>query len=260
MKPILKYFNHMCERKYKPHGFSRKKAVFARIRGDIIQAFTLKRFQDVPICTVEFGIFPLCLPQPIYLEAGGYELDAFSVEQRLSHSGWIFDRGSNQSMVACIDLISEAIDLYLLPFFDKCHDCKSAFEELIKLEEEFESVRQRVLYLAGETDHALPLQERSLFDSRKYYMALKAHNYSYAQRYLKHQVEHYESRLKKCNAPDATIRPEIVKKRFADARDRYTELLERLDSGDLTYFENLINFNENQTREFIAAQYPKIQL
>lgn len=259
MRSISRYYNQVCKTKYQPLGFSKDKKTFARISGDVIQAFTFKRSQYVPTCNVEFGIFPLCLPQPFFLQAGGYELDAFIVEQQLRYSGWSFDPDSDESMKECIESMSEAMDMYLLPLFDKCSDCKSALPELIKLEELFDRNRQRVLQLRGDSDSAVPWQERSLFDSRKYYMALKSHKYPYARRFLKNQVNYYDSRLKEFDATDAPKQPESVTERFAARRDSYAELLGRLDSGDFAYFEDLLNSNEIQTRKFIAVKYPKIQ-
>lgn len=259
MKSISRFYNQICKQKYQPLGFFGNKSTFARIRGDVIQAFSLKCSQYAPICTVDFGIFPLCLPQPFFLQAGGYELDAFIVEQSFTHSGWAFDPDSNERMKECIRFMSEAMDQYLLPFFDKCSDCKSALPELIKLEELFEQNRQSVLQLMGMSDRAMSWQERSLFDYRKYYMALKSHDYAYARHYLVYKLDFHEKRLKELMLPGAPRQPESVIERFSATRDSYAELLERLDSGDYAYFEDLLNSNEIQTRKFITGKYPKIQ-
>lgn len=259
MKSVSSYYHQVCKQKYQPLGFLRSKSIYARIKGDVIQAFSLKRSQQVPTCTVEFGIFPLCLPQPFFLQAGGYELDQFVVEQYFRYGGWRFDPNSEESMKECVESMSGAMDLYLLPFFEKCSDCKSALSECIKLEELFEQNRLSVLQLRGTSDCAMPWEERSLFDGRKYYMALKSHNLSYAQRYLEHKVDYHDRSLKEFHAPNAPKQPESVIEKFAAARDSYAELLERLDSGDFAYFDDLLNSNEIQTREFLAVNYPKIQ-
>lgn len=259
MKTISRCFNHICTQKYQSLGFSRSKSTFARINGDMLQAFTLKYSRSVPICSVDFGIFPLCLPQPIFLDAGGYALDEFIVELHERSSGWTFDASSEESMMNCIESITKAIDLYLLPFFETCSDCKSALPELIKLEELFDRNRQKTLYLRGDSDCAVPWQERSLFDSRKYFMALKSHNLSYAKRYLQHQVNFCERELKSFNNVNSPRQPDIVRERFSAKLALYSEQLEWLDSEDFGYFDDLLNSNEDQMKQFLAAQYPKIR-
>lgn len=259
MKSLSRCFNQMCKQKYQPLGFSKNKTVFARIEGEIIQSFILKRSQYVPTCTVEFAILPLCMPTPIYLEGGGYELDKFIVEQYLRYSGWAFDPHSNESIERCIECVSEAIDLYLLPLFDKCTNCEKTFHEVMELEELFERNRLNVLHLMGESDAAMPFHERSLFDPRKYYMALKSHNYSYAKRYLENQVDYHDRKLKEFDAPGAPKQPDGLKVRFLADRAQYSEQLERLYSGDFAFFDNLLDSNESQTLNWITTRYPNIR-
>jgi hypothetical protein len=258
MKTISRYFNQSYSKKLQSLGFSRSKSTFVRIRGDVLQAFTLKHSRNIPTCSVDFGIFPLCLPQPVFLDAGGYMLDEFIVGLYEGSLGWIFDANSDDSMMNCIESISEALDLYLLPFFETCCNCNIALPELIKLEELFDYNRQKRLQLRGDSDSAVPLQERSLFDSRKYYMALKARNLPYAQQYLNYQIGFYKTRLISFDKPNSPRQPDVVKERFTAKLALYLEQLERLESGDFTFFDDLLNSNENQMLELLSAKFPKI--
>ncbi len=259
MKTILRYYNNYTQ-KYQLLGFSRTKSTFARVRGDVLHTFTFKYSCSVPICSVDFGIFPLCLPQPIFLDVGGYELDEFIIELHKRSSGWTFDACSDESMTNCVKSISQAIDLYLLPVFEECRDCKSTLPELIKLEELFDRNRQKTLHLMGESNFAAPWQERSLFDSRKYFMALKAHNLPYAYQYLNHKVAFYKNRLKSFDNPNSPRQPDVVRERFSAKLALYSKHLEWLDSGDFGYFDDLLNSNEKQMKSFLAAKYPKIRI
>lgn len=258
MKTISRYYNHICTQKYHSLNFSRRKTTFVRISEDVVQSFTLKFIQNAPTCSVEFGIFPLCLPQPVFLEAGGYALEEFIVNLHDVGSGWEFNSSSDESMMSCVESISNTIDLYLLPFFEACSNCKSALPELIKLEELFDRNRQKRLQLSGDYDSAVPWQERSLFDSRKYFMALKSHNVSYAYQYLNNQVNFYKTRLKSFDNPNSSKQPGVVRERFSTKLAVYSEQLELLDSGSFDYFDDLLNTNEDQMREFLATKYPKI--
>lgn len=256
MKSLSKCFVRACTQRYQPLGFYRDKTTFTRMRGDVLQTFSLDRSQYVPTCTMYFGIIPLCKSEPIHF-GGTYTLDRFVVEQQAQYGGWPFEPGSDESIETCVGQLCEAIDLYLLPFFEKCGDCGQALAELLKLEELFECNRQKALYISGITDRAAPLQVRSLFDHYKYYMALKAHDYPYIQRFLKNQVNHYESSLRSFEQPSGR-QPESVKERFRAARVEYTQLLERFEAGDYDYFDDMVKANESRTLEFLASYHPKI--
>ena len=258
MMTLTRKFNQICAQKYQPLGFIRSKSTFARIVGDVIQSFSLKFYRGAPVCTVEFQISPLCLPQPFYLEGGIYELDQFIVDQQIGGHGWMYNRHSDESINNCVELLSNAIDLYLLPFFEMCTDCETALAGCMKLEEALDCNRRKRLQLMGEADLAAPWQERSLFDYRKFYMALKSRNLSYACQYLKHQVDYCKIRLEALDKPNSPKQPDGVRERFLAKLTKDSAQLQWLESGDLGKFEDLVNSNESQMREFLASNYPKI--
>ena len=258
IKTIPRHFSHVCTQRYQSLGFTKSKVTFARIKGDVIQAFTLRYFRDRPTCSVEFGVFPLCLPQPIVLEAGGYELDEFLFDPQKGRSGWTFDAASDESVITCVESMCQTLDLHLIPFFERCDDCKAALPAMIELEELFESNRQKYLSLLGEADCAVPWQERSLFDYRKYYMALKTHNLPYAQQFLNYQINYYEKRLKSFAEPDAPKQPDAVIEGFSIRLGVYEQQRNWLDSGDFSRFDEHLRANEKAMYEFLAARYPKV--
>lgn len=257
MKSISGAFAQLCNKKYRPLGFSKNGKTFVRLSNDVLQGFQLKFFQYEAICTVEFGIIPLCTASPD-MDIGSYELDKFVVELYAQHAGWRYDPKSSESISRCVESITQTIDQYLLPLFGKCTDCGSTLPVLIELEELFDSHRQQVLLLWGDSDRAIPWQERSLADSRKYYMALKAHNFTYAQHYLNHQINAYAAKLKKMESPNSPRQPAIVKKRFVAQIDMFTKHLEQLKAGDIAYFDEWLHSSETQALEKLIAKYPNI--
>lgn len=259
MNKISRYFSRVCTDKYRPYGFFKRKSTFVRLKGDVLHTFTLKRFQNVPLCSVDFGIFPLCLPQPIFLEAGGYDLSHLIKEQTedfwgVTFHGWKFDNAVDDSIKNCVESISKAIDLYLLPLFEKCQDCKASLSELISLEEVLDNNRKIRLSLIGEKDLAIPWQERSLFDPRKYYMAMKTKNFSYMYQYLNFKIDFCAKRLKYFDSSNSTNQPHSVKEGFSATLALYTTQLEQLRSGKFDYFEELLKCNEQQMRNFMWRQ------
>ena len=255
MKSLLRYYNSICVPKYQRLGFSKRNMTLARIYGDTLQVFSLKCFRNTSICSVDFGIIPLCMPGPIFLEAGGYNLDMFDLEHYAKHAGWIYDSKSNESIVSCIQAVSNTIDIYLLPILERCRDCKTTLSELISLEELFDCHRKRALALQGDLDFAVPWQERSLFDSRKYYMALKSRSFDYARKYLNHQINFYKNELDLLDKPGSPKQPPIVRAGFLSKLETCKEQLQWIDAGEFSNLEDLLNSNEIQMRKFLLTKF-----
>ena len=255
-----KYFADNCTQKYQALGFVKCRSVFARISGDVIQTFYLKWSYISRAYSVEFRESPLCMPQPFFLDAGSYELDEFIQHHvdRVDREGWTFDKDSDESVEHCIDSISNTMDLYLIPFFEACTDCKSSLLELLKLEELFDRNRRTMLHLKGMSDKAAPWQERSLFDYIKFYMALKSHNISYAYLFLNHKVNYFTTNLKNLDDPNYPRQPDHVREGYMTKLATCLEQLAWLDSGNFSNFENMLNSNEKQMIEFLAEKHPKI--
>lgn len=259
MHSLQRIFEKMCIDKYHLLGFHKDKHIIARVTDELVQFFTLKKRSERSIYTVEFGIIPLCMPVPVYLNAGGYELDRFVVEQCANYEGWPCNPLSGQSIQECAEAIIETVDTYLIPFFDRSLDCKSALAELCSLEEQFENNRLQVLKLLQIANLAADSwNERSLHDSRKYYMALKSRNYDYAYRFLCHQIHYHEEQLNKFEHNQSAKQPSQVKKRYSEALYRYAEDLGWLDCKQTDYFDAIVSSNESMMRSFLARQYPKI--
>ncbi|MBE6944247.1 MAG: hypothetical protein E7453_08370 [Ruminococcaceae bacterium] len=254
MTTIQKQFNQVCTKKYVPLGFFRKKTTYIRLSGNVLQSFSLKHFKGRPYCSVDFGVTPLCLPQPFFLDVGPYSLNKFNVPI----SEWPYDAKSAESILQCVESVSETIDLHMLPFFEMCCDCRSALPELIKLEELFDRNRIETLRLLGGYDSAAPLEERSLCDYRKYYMALKANDFSYARRYLEFQIDLHKKSLKEFDNPNYPKQPPSVKEGFLRKLHLHTSHLEHLNSGDVRFFSDMLAANEQETYRFLATNYPKI--
>lgn len=263
MASISREYDTISKRKYLPVGFIKEKQTFARIKGDVLQVFTLKKHGHKPTVTVEFGILPLCMPLsfaslPIHfsiLSMGNYSLDQFFVGSPALHGGWVFNPLSKDSIQDCLYSVTQAIDNHLIPLFDKCTNCSTSLTELVKQEEKFDRNRREILLLRGEADCAKSWKERSLFDYKKYFMALKAGNYTYAQVFLNHQVNFYEKALHECIISQES--KTVIEKHTMKYRS-YSEQLKMLNSGDRDYFYNLIQSNEDAMWKLLKQNYPKL--
>ena len=244
-------------------GFSKEKGnVFARIKNDVLQVFSLKKYEKLPIVTVEFGIIPLCVSLPTaltynfpILSMSSYRLDQFCAEPLANDGGWRYLHNSNVSIHACVFSITQTIDSHLIPLFERCVDCSSSLIELIKLEKMFDDNRLNALALLGEKDTAKPWENESLFDTKKYFMALKSGNYIYAHKFLTHQVDFLCCEVQKSLCSN---QPPIVLDRLSQKLSSYREQLRILQSGNRGYFEKLVQTNEETMKAMLHARYPKL--
>jgi len=244
MKRLSSYFNEICERKYKPLGFKKTKKEYdqrgwMRLKNDIIQVFYLDCLPGRTECRIEFGLIPLSYgrPRTNSLLMGNYELSKFFIQNY--RCDWLYDNSSPENLINCAEVISNAIDKYLLPLFEVAVDCESALSELIKLEELFECNRQQHLKLMGNQDMATDSwRERMLWNSKLYYMALKSRNFTFAEEYLSYQLNYWEKK---------GILAEVT---------RYSEPLEHLRSGDFAYFDDMVSSKEAKMWELIRDEYP----
>lgn len=252
---ITKMFNCRCKVRYVPMGFRKSGHTYARIYNDVLQFFCFKKTKREHTATVVFGVVPLCmnLPEtssrtsfPIF-EMGNYHLDALVVDVYTQGGGWKYDPKFFASVDNCVTGILQAMEQHLIPLFEKCVNCSAALPELINLDKLLDQNRRAFLRILGESDFAAPWEERSLGDSRKYYMSLKAKDYLYAERYLDWILEQY--RTKHLNRQDKRTETDL----------RYISFLEQLhmlQSGNFDYFDQLIVSNEKIMHKFLSVQYP----
>ena len=263
MLSISKVYGSICKKKYQALGYSNEKGnTFARIKNDVLQVFSLKKYENLPIVTIEFGIIPLCMSLPTALTSNfpilsmiSYRLDQFFAELLANDEGWRYLPNSNASMHACVVSLTQAIDSYLIPLLERCVDCSSSLIELIKLEKMFDDNRLNALALLGEKDTAKPWENESLFDTKKYFMALKSGDYIYAHKFLTHQVDFFSCEVQKSLH---TNQPPIVLERISQKLSYYCEQLRILQSGNRGYFEKLVQTNEETMKTMLRARYPKL--
>ncbi len=258
MKTLRREFTQICKERYTSLGFINHSSIenngqtFSRMRSDILQSFALKESQYGSMCTVEFGVMPLCADASCF-PPGQYTLDQFTAE--LSYRCWRYAPESNDSVKHTVKSIISIMDAYLMPFFQACTDCRDAFPKLIQLEELFDRNRKACLASKGIADGAEPLKWRILADPIKYDMALTIHDWAFVRSFLEYQVSFYKIVLEEMRNPNGTRQPEIVKSRFEAGLKKYTGQLERLNSGDTGYFDAIVRDNALKTLAFLKKEH-----
>lgn len=237
-----------CKQNYIPMGFRKKGKTLFCSNKEVICAFTLNVVPSECRCFVEFDVFPLCTVPPIYLNSGRYSLEGFLTDPHNNYFTW---HNSSESISSCVNRITELVDNRLIPIFDKCTNCESALFELLRLEMEFERNRLAKLKQMGTLDCASNWKDRSLFDAKKYYMALKAKNYTYARQYLEHEISHYKNIITSLKDPKSSQQPKIVKERFVNTLNSRLDHLSHLSAEEYSFFEDLLCSNEQRMLDFL---------
>lgn len=262
MKSILQMYISYCAASYSSLGFKRHKSTYARVINDVLQTFTFKRFCSGHECTVEFGIFPLCigLSSP---DIGVYDLRKFNVSSWFEGTlGWRYEKQSQESTNICLSKIISVIDHDLIPLFNRADCSEKALRELIAVDRLFERKRLEILKLDGRENSASDIEYRILMATEKLYFALKIKDYEYADRVLE---AHLYAARKKYNEElmwhtvaktegqlhDKTQRIEKYKTRIRSIE----AMRKRVADRDDAYFEQMIQENEAFSKTHLAKFY-----
>lgn len=242
MDNFKKLYYAQCD-KYKELGFKRVKQSYARIINDVLQVFTLKRWRFGYVCTVEFGVRPLCGYVPNY-NVGIQTLDKYKIE---TYGGWNYIPNNEESIEQCVRSIVETIESHMMPLFEQADCCKNAPSVLMEAERQFERNRLTSLALEGTCDRAKPFEERILLNSDYYYMALKNGDVGYAEKYLSFKIKHYLDSLNM-----RTSQPYDVIESNKEALEKYRLYLSKIEKKDIAFFDNIIKQNEGASRIMLS--------
>lgn len=228
-------------------GFNRVGDSWIRIVSDVIQTFRLKSMVGSKCYTIDFGVFPLCMPINC-CDMGAYSLNHFSSNPIVYDNGWKRWEKSPNTTDDCDDNIWTAFGKYLIPFFAQANSCEMALRSMIELDELFDRNRREVLQKASLPDCATPWQKRSLCAPEKYYMALKCKDYQYALSFLHNELLMCEDTI--CGN-QSEYQPEIVIERHKERKAEALLHQTMLNEGNPGFFDQLLFENERISRENI---------
>lgn len=250
MDDFLNKYISGCETILLPYGFKRKNKVFFRLVNDVIQSICIEklgRYSYGRECRVEFSVNPLCkrIESKELLEGlGGYYLREFEISNCLASDRWMY-KDTSEDISACVNEIFIYISKYLIPFFERVNNCKDALCEVIALEKLFYYNHIERTKLKGIKFIAGYSMEVVIFDSIKYFMALKSGDYDFAlesrKALLEQNVWAYES--------SKNTLPEDVKIKREKGIINLQNEIQRLEEKDWDYFEKLVADNESYSME-----------
>jgi len=182
MASITSLFHAYCKEQLKPLGFVKQGMVWGRIIGDVYQGISIRQ-SSIKTPIIAFGILPLCAGIDFYDSIEQYDLDNLYPLENFQSVLDCDPRFADNE--AIMEKLKNRIEESVLPMFEKCIDCTSSFDPLMKLKYLTEHRRIQVLKHLRIKDGAIPLEERIMHDEHLFYIALKTGNYDYVMRCLK---------------------------------------------------------------------------
>lgn len=229
------------------YDFQKCGKTLVRVKNDVMQTFTLKCYRGGGMCEVEFGVIPLCVGITD-VNMGTYSLGHFE-----KVDNWTYDH-TFDSMNQVINDILRYINEYLYPFFGRADSTQNALGELMEIERLFEKNRLQYLLQRHMTDHATPETKlaRLLLDPVKYYIALKRGGYQFALMCHKELLKQNIASLHAVCADSSFPEEKILERKLAI--DRIRNEVEKLEKGDMEYFEQMIKRNEAISIDFLKTK------
>lgn len=132
MDYFLKNYKHHFKEALAQYGFKTYNKAFYRIKNDVMQYFLLHRW--VPYgrsCTIDFDIYPLCMGvDKSYFVSATFDVTTL----KGLNNWWEYDPKSEKSISDVTKKMLTATIDHLIPFFERAVDCRSAYNEICKLQ------------------------------------------------------------------------------------------------------------------------------
>lgn len=237
MDYFLKRYKQVCKEEFSEYGFKPYRNTHYRVINDVFQSFCLHRSIYGKNCTVEFGIFPLSYGYPLQKDScRGDQLKDFDD----SRTWFEYDNRSEITIEKCLAEMLVYMKKYLMPFFERAIDCKSAYQEICNFE--------RKHYHEG----------CILFDARKLYMSLKNGDYENATIHVKAHIKHTKEVCAEKKEAFGEISPEYEKK-IRISLEKDNKMLEHILNNDRAFIENLLAENERRNLESLKWKVPIVK-
>lgn len=237
MDYFLKRYKQVCKEEFSEYGFKSYRNNHYRVINDVVQGFGLERSMYGIGFRVIFGISSLANGYMLDRNCGWpYELAEFENKQDWfaynKHSEEIMEKGLSEMLVY--------MNKYLMPFFERANNCKSAYQEICDYE--------RKHYREG----------CILFDTRKLYMALKNDDYENAAIHVKASIEQTKEAYASNKKAFGTMPPEY-EKRIQISLEEDNKMLEHILNNDRAFIENLLAENERRNLESLKWKVPIVK-
>jgi len=246
MDLFLKTYKALFKKEFGDYGFRCLGSTHWRVVNDVYQAFHLWRISRDGTCQLSFGIVPLC-----------YEMEAYHVRfgallsfQPYDFLGckeycWRYDTKSEESIKGCCHQVILFIRSYLIPYFERGIDCKSAREENLKIY----AYRYERFCTAAQGNSELLQQVGEYWPGGEFecLMAIKIGEYGQAAEYLLKQIASRKKHLE-----ENRTREEDYEEDYYERQEGYiaewTSLLDHCMARDKEFFIDFLRESERKSR------------
>ena len=215
-------------------GYKRYNKTYYLPESDIVKKISLNRTKTN--CALEYGIMPFCFPvdSKACLSGGRYFL--IPPPDRI-WTAWFFIENVPDKVDPVIEDMLRATKEYILPWFDKIHDCKDAYPEMIELEKKL---------LKGKV---------SMNDSVKVWICIKngdyENAYSHMSAIVKQNEDAYRIKTAEFEKTGDTQARDAFLKSFLPGFQMLDDELHRISIPDVEYLQNIVAKNEAISQEFL---------
>ena len=239
MKKFIQVCTKQCADIVQESGFKQSKNVFWRIVGDMYQTFYVETFKEraaMENCRIGFCVIPLCArvsAEADIRQQGLYYLKKFEPSYHLEDwqpwDGWRYNHDEKLKEFCCKE-ITRMLKEYLIPFFERTSQSKTALSELIALEALFDDNRLSLgPGRAPAIDATGGTARLNKYDPVKYYLAVKAGDFDFA-------LDVMESVLRR---QEESFRQSADEFSGIATTNGIEELIDHLKSGDMEYILKL---------------------
>ena len=239
MNLFVKTYKEYCKRQFGPLGFKNKDLTYWRIINDVVQSFYIWHDRPGNMCFLNFGVTPLATGEG----AGGtFPATAFP---QMNKYWWDFDKSSEKSVQICVNEIVEFLQQYVVPYFDRGFDSRTAFEENQKM--------YRTLYDRKVKNGYADKKHSEIYGGfAEYCMALNLRNWEFAKQYLKDMLANYREGLMSEEAKDIQYA-----KIMSDRIEQHSDWLAHIEQHDEEFVRQFIETNERKSLEALGLLKPE---
>ena len=206
------------------HGFRIHRQAFYRVINDVAQFFVLRRDGYGRICTLEWGILPLCMG----LERGDFASGMDAAPLLEKYEWWEYDPGKPEDIERALTELLAVFEHHLLPVFETATDSASAYEAECSLD--------RKMY--GEV---------FMHSSGKICFTIKMGAYDKAVEHLRALEAKYLPGYEETVALMDEERKERYLKRFNEDIAEIRKQIKFLSVPDMDYINDFIDTNEEMS-------------
>ena len=244
-------------------GYKRYNKTFYLVENDIVKKITLNRTKTN--CHLEYGVMPFCFPidSKACLSGGRYLL--LPPPDRIWYA-WFFIENVPEKVDPVVEDMLRATNECIVPWFDKMHDCRDAYPEMIELEKrlfkgniEMNDYVKVCICIKNEDyekaqDHMAAILKQNLGAAGNIEALEAAGQVEYAE-IMRRAIGMYEKTLQiiadmKEKKRNITEYKQFLKQ-FKPELQECIEELYRLSIPDVEYFQDVVAKNEAVSLEYL---------